>query len=49
MKLFKRIEAAIHRVDAYLARMRGDDDFAQDCINRAIRIELELFWSIRHD
>jgi hypothetical protein len=49
MKLFKRLHAAMHRVDAYLARMRGDESFAQDCINRAVKIELDLFWSVRHD
>lgn len=44
---FKKLHAAMHRVDAYLARCRGDEEFYKDCICRAIAIEREIFWGIR--
>lgn len=39
-----RLEYGMHRVDAYLAQMRGDNIFAADCMARAYDIERRMDW-----
>lgn len=42
-RLFTRLEYANHRVDEYLARMRGDHLTAADCQSRAELCMSRLF------
>ena len=42
MRLFLRLERAIHMVDAYLAANRGDIDFELDCLSRASEFDRKL-------
>jgi len=39
---FLRLEYSVHRVDAYLAQMRGDSIFAADCLVRSWDIERRI-------
>lgn len=41
-ELFLGLEARAHRVDAYLARHRGEMAFAADCECRALECERKL-------
>lgn len=43
-KLLLRLEYKAHRVDAYLAQMRGDRFFAADCLQRSWDIERRIVW-----
>ena len=41
-RLFLKLEYAVHMVDAYLAKQRGEMAFAADCENRAREVERRL-------
>lgn len=43
-RLLLRLEYSAHRVDAYLARSRGDYRFYADCLSRSRDIERKLAW-----
>ena len=43
-RLLLTLEYKAHRVDAYLATMRGDKIFAADCLQRSWDIERRISW-----